>query len=142
MQPAFNQVSQKYSDQVFVFKINADEAPDVLQALGVRGIPTVIGFAHGQEILRRTGIQDAKALDLIFESALNERKPTFMPLAPHDCILRAGAGIALAIAGWLLGQSIILLVLGGALLFSAVYDRCPVYLAVAQRLVSLFRKTP
>src|SRR5665811_533955 len=68
MHPAFKQISQKYADDVFVFKINADESPDVLKALGVRGIPTVIGFSHGKEILRRTGMQSAQALDIIFDS--------------------------------------------------------------------------
>ena len=140
MQPAFKQVSQKYTDQVFVFKINADESPDVLQALGVRGIPTVIGFAHGKEILRRTGMQNAQSLDLMFEVTINERKPDVMPLAPRDRILRAGAGLALAVAGALTGWSILLLALGGVLLFSAVYDRCPIYRAIAPRLSSLFRK--
>lgn len=140
MQPAFKQVSQKYVDQVFVLKINADDSPDVLQALGVRGIPTVIGFANGQEVLRRTGMQNAQGLDLIFDSTLKGRKPDVMPLAPRDRILRAAAGAALLVAGWLLGHSIIILVLGGVLLFSAVYDRCPIYRSIAPRLASLFHK--
>jgi thioredoxin 1 len=141
MQPAFKQISQKYADEVFVFKINADDSPDVVKALGVMGIPTVIGFSHGKEILRRTGVQSVQALDLLFDSTLKEQKPAVMPLAPFDRILRAGGGLALLTAGWFMGQSIIFFVLGGILLFSAVYDRCPIYRAIAPRLTSLFHKS-
>jgi thioredoxin len=141
MQPAFKQISQKYTDDVFVFKINADESPDVLKALGVRGIPTVIGFSHGKEIVRRTGIQSAQALDAIFDSTLNERKPAAMPLAPIDRILRASAGLAFLVIGWFMGLSIILFGLGAIMLFSAVYDRCPIYRTIAPRIFALFHKS-
>ncbi len=140
MQPAFKQISQKYAEEVFVFKINADESPEVLRALGVRGIPTVIGFSHGKEILRRTGMQSAQALDVIFDSTLNERKPVAMPLAPIDRILRAGGGVAFLAIGWFIGQSIILFALGAILLFSAVYDRCPIYRSIAPHVAALFHK--
>lgn len=140
MQPAFKQISQKYAEEVFVFKINADDSPEVLIALGVRGIPTVIGFSHGKEILRRTGMQSAQALDILFDSTLNERKPAVMPLAPIDRILRAIGGLAFVVIGWFMGQSIILFALGAVLLFSAVYDRCPIYRAIAPRLGALFHK--
>ena len=141
MQPAFKQVSQKFENQVFVLKINADESPEVLKALGVRGIPTVIGFSHGKEILRRTGMQNLQTLDLIFESTINERKPVVMPIATRDRILRIVFGVALLLIGWFGGHSLILLAPGAFVLFTAVYDRCPVYRAIIPRLVSLFHKT-
>ena len=42
---------------VDVWKINADQSPDGLRALKVLGVPTTIGFAEGQEILRTGNIQ-------------------------------------------------------------------------------------
>jgi len=141
MQPAFKQISQKYVDQVHVFKINADESPDVIKALGVKGIPTVIGYSHGKEILRRTGMQSAQALDILFESTLNERKPAVMPLTSRDRIFRVLGGLALLVVGWFMGQSILLFALGAILLFSAVYDRCPIYRAIMPRLAALFHKS-
>ncbi len=140
MQPAFKRANEKYADQVFVLKINADDSPDVLRTLGVKGIPTVIGFSHGKEIVRRTGLQSAQALDVIFNSTLNGRKPAAIPLTPITRILRIVAGLALLAAGWFMGHSIILFALAGILLFSAVYDRCPVYKAIMPRLTALFRK--
>lgn len=139
MEPAFKQSGQKYYGQVEVIKINADDSPDVLQALHVRGIPTVIAFAGGVEILRRTGVQSAQALDMLFEAALNGRKPDVIPPAPVDRIIRTAAGLALAALGWFYGQSVIMMGVGGVLIFSAFYDRCPIYRAIVPALLRRFR---
>lgn len=140
MEPAFKQVSQKYDGQVDVLKINADESPEVLKALGVMGIPTVIGFANGKEIVRRTGLQSAEALDILFDATLHQRKPSVIPPAPIDRWIRSGAGLALLVLGWFSGQSILLMGIGAVFLFSAFYDRCPVYRAVVSRLSALFQR--
>jgi thioredoxin len=141
MEPAFKQVSQKYTGQVDVMKINADESPEVLQALGVMGIPTVVGFANGKEILRRTGRQSVEALDIIFDATLHQRKPAVMPPSPMGRLVRTGAGLALITFGWLNFQSILMVVIGGILIFSAFYDRCPIYRAVVPRLAALFNRS-
>ena len=140
MEPALKQISQKYIDQVDVLKINVDESPEVLKALGVMGIPTVLGFSNGKEILRRTGMQSTGALDILFDSTLHQRKPGIIPPAPIDRLIRSGAGLAFIALGWFSGQSLLLIGIGGALLFSAFYDRCPIYRAVFPRLSSLFQK--
>jgi len=141
MEPAFKQISQKYVGQVDVFKINADESPEVLKALGVMGIPTVVGFANGKEILRRTGTQSAETLDILFDATLHQRKPAVIPPAPIDRLIRSGAGLALIALGWFSGQSILLMAIGGILLFSAFYDRCPIYNAIVPRLTTLFQRS-
>lgn len=141
MEPAFKQTSQKYSGQVDVLKINADDSPEVLKALGVMGIPTVVSISNGKEIMRRTGMQSAQALDMIFDSALQGRKPSVIPPTPIARFIRTGAGLALMALGWLNGQSIPLMALGGVLLFSAFYDRCPVYNALVPRLTALFQRS-
>ena len=92
MEPGFKQISDKYAGQVEVLKINADESPEVLKSLGVMGIPTVIGFAGGKEIIRRTGMQAPDALDVIFDSTLHQRRPAVMPPAPIHRIQRTIAG--------------------------------------------------
>jgi thioredoxin len=141
MEPAFKLTSQKYHGQVDVLKINADESPDVLKALGIMSIPTVVGFASGKEILRRTGMQSAEMLDILFDSTLHQRKPTIMPPSPIDRLLRSGIALALIALGWFWGQSIILMGIGGVVLFTAFYDRCPIYRTIAPRLISLFHRT-
>jgi thioredoxin len=140
MEPVFKQVSQKYYGRVEVWKINADDSPDVLRALGVMGIPTVLVFAHGEEIIRRTGMQNAGMLEILFDAALNGKKPDIIPLSSFDRLLRTVAGLLLLGFGWFYGQSWLLMGLGGIVLFSAFYDRCPVYKAVAPRIKEFFRK--
>jgi thioredoxin 1 len=141
MEPAFKQASQKYNGQVDILKINADQSPEVLKALKVMGIPTVVGFAGGKEILRRTGMQSAEMLDILFDATLHQRKTDIIPPAPIDRLIRSGAGLAIMILGWFLGQSILLMGIGGVLLFSAFYDRCPIYRAIFTRLAALFRRS-
>ncbi|MHC1740596.1 MAG: thioredoxin domain-containing protein [Anaerolineaceae bacterium] len=141
MEPAFKLASSKYSGQVDVLKINADESPEVLKFLGVMSIPTVIGFANGKEILRRTGMQSADGLDILFDSTLHQRKPAIMPPTPIGRLIRSVAGIALIVIGWFANRSIILIALGAVLLFSAFYDRCPIYRGIAARVKGLFQRS-
>lgn len=141
MEPAFKQARLKYTDQVDVIKINADESPEVLKAMGVMGIPTVVGFAGGREILRRTGRLSAEALEIIFDSTLHQRKPAIIPPAPVDRLIRSGVGLAIIALGWFYGQSILLIVIGGGVIFSAFYDRCPIYRAIVPRLAALIRRS-
>ena len=141
MEPGFNQISQKYNDQVDVLKINADESPDVLKALGVMGIPTVLAFAKDKEILRRTGMQSAGMLDILFDSAIKQRKPDIIPPAPIDRTLRTGVGLFMLIIGWFLGWSWWVMGIGAVLIFSAFYDRCPIYRAIIPRINAMFRRS-
>jgi thioredoxin 1 len=140
MEPAFKQTSQKYIGQVDVLKINADESPEVLKNLGVMGIPTVVGFFNGKEVIRRTGMQSAEALDIIFDATLHQRTSVITPPAPIDRMIRSGSGLALMVLGWFYGQSILWIGIGGILLFSAFYDRCPIYKAIVPRLAAIFQK--
>jgi thioredoxin len=141
MEPAFKQISQKFTGQVDVLKINADQSPDVLAALGVMGIPTVLAFAKDKEILRRTGMQSAGMLDLLFNAAVNRRKPDIIPPAPMDRTIRTGAGMFMLIIGWFLGWSWPIMGVGAVLIFSAFYDRCPIYRAIIPRLNAMFQKS-
>jgi thiol-disulfide isomerase/thioredoxin len=139
MAPAFKQVSQKYQGQVDALKINADESPEVLKILGVKGIPTVSGFAGGREIMRRTGMQSAEVLDILFDAALHQRKPAVVPPASIPRWIRFAAGLVVIALGRYFWQSIPFVIVGGILLFSAFYDRCPIYRAVVPRLATLFQ---
>ncbi len=139
MEPAFKQASQKYAGEVEVLKINADDSPEVLKALGVMSIPTVLGFSNGKEILRRTGVQSFEALDIIFDATLHGRKPAIIPPSPIDRFLRSFAGLALIALGWFAAQSILVAALGAVVLFTAFYDRCPIFKAIYPRLLARFQ---
>lgn len=141
MEPAFHQIGQKYAGQVDVVKINADDSPEVMRHLGVMAIPTVVGFAGGKQILRRTGVQSPEALDALFDAVLHQRQPELLPPAPIDRVLRSVAGIALLILGWFTNHSWIIMVIGAVVLFSAFYDRCPIFRAVYPRIKALFTRS-
>ncbi len=140
MMPAFKEAEKKYAGKAKVLRINADESPEVIRSLHVFGIPTVVGFSHGEEIVRRSGVQSPHNLDKIFEAAISGEKPAVMPIAPRDRILRGGAGLVLLAIGWFTGPLWILMAAGAVVLFSAVYDRCPIYNAIAPRVTALFHK--
>jgi len=140
MNPVLKQVAKKYEGQVDVWKINADESPEVVQTLKVMGIPTILGFAQGREIIRKTGLQTAESLDILFDATLHQRSAVILPPAPADRWIRSIAGLAFIILGWSLGQSLIIIALGALLLFSAFYDRCPIFRAVAPRIMALLKK--
>lgn len=140
MAPAFKEVSQKYSGQVDVLKINADDSPDVMKELGVMSIPTTIGFAKGEEILRRTGMQTQSMLEFFFDATLSQKKPAVMPPAPATRVIRTILGLGVATLGWfVLDRSILIVIAGGIILFSGYYDRCPIFRAIAPRIKAIFQ---
>jgi thioredoxin len=126
MKPTLVQVSQQYAGKVDVLKINIDESPEVMKELGVMSIPTLIGYAKGQEILRRTGIQTQNMLETFFEATYTQTKPALMPPAPATRFIRSILGIGVMILGWSLDRSLVLMILGGVVIFTAFYDRCPI----------------
>ncbi|GAP05614.1 protein containing thioredoxin domain-containing protein [Anaerolinea thermolimosa] len=131
MAPALEQTAREFNGRVELLRMNADDHPDLLRELRIFGIPTLLVVVNGKELYRRTGALSVNDLQAIFTSALTGERPA-TTLRPVDRFLRGGAGVALlALAFTLPSQPLLLALAGGALLFSAVYDRCPVYRAVS-----------
>ena len=130
-------VGAQYTERVDVWKVNADEHPEVLRSLRIYGIPTIIAFKDGQEVARRTGVVSVPALAAMFDAALSGEKPAHLGPSLLDRVLRLGSGTAviyLASRGNFSGGYLLLALLGGVIAFTAVYDRCPIYKAVTERL--------
>lgn len=145
IEPALKRLEKEYEGRVDVWKINADEQPELLRESGVYGIPTLVVYHAGQELTRRVGAQSPGALKELFESALTGEKPVRSGLALQERLLRIAAGVILisiayfgSISG--LGQ-ILIFALGGISLFSAVYDRCPIWQAIAPRLEAMLHRS-
>ena len=124
-----DRLGKAYEGRVHVRKINADEQPDVVRALRVFGIPTVIIYQGDQAEIRKTGALSAQALEAIFLAAEHGEVVPIHGLRPADRLLRSLAGLALGVIGWFAGPSWLLVAGGGVVLFSAIYDRCPVWRA-------------
>lgn len=139
MAPALKETSQKYEGRVKLVKINADESADLLRSLKVMSIPTVIGFRNGEQVFRKAGAQPGSVLDSWF-SALAEGREVSTSLRPAERWFRIILALIFAGAGWAFDRSIVLLGLAALFLFSAVYDRCPIYRALAPQVKGLFTK--
>ena len=145
IEPVLKKVGAEYDGRVDVWRINADEHPQVLKDLRIYGIPTLVAFRNGEEVARRTGVASAPVLAGLFDAALTGEKPLRSGPAPIDRLLRLASGtvvIYLASRGNFSGGYLILAVLGAIIAFTAVYDRCPIYKAVTERLSSWLRKNP
>ncbi len=123
---------------VVVERVNADEDPERVQALGVRAVPTVIVFAGDQELGRRTGAQSRHGLADMFDAARAGRTPAPARVAPADRLLRLGAGAVLVALGWGIHQWI-LVAAGLVALFAGVHDRCPLWNHVVRPLARRLR---
>ncbi len=141
MAPLLQEIAGQFAGQVDLIKINADESPDLMRSLNIFSIPTLSAYAAGKLLFRRTGAQDSNGLREIFSAASASRKPT-LRLTPVDRLLRAGSGAALFMLGVGLTEfpKILFILSGMGLLFSSIYDRCPIYRAVATRLKTILKR--
>ncbi len=136
VKPILEKLAQEYAGRVDLWQINADENQDLLHELKVYGIPTLIIYRDGKETLRQVGAKPASTLRNLFETLATGEEPTSASLSSMDRLIRMGAGIAVAAIGWATHANWILFLLGGVLMFSAIYDRCPIW----QALTSQFKK--
>jgi thioredoxin len=133
VEPILKRVGSEYSGRVDVWKINADDHPELLRQLRIYGIPTMIGFKAGEEVARRTGVSSPEVMSGLFEAAISGEKPANPGLGLTDRILRLVLGSALlllAYTGGFSGLYLVAAVAGGLVMFSAVHDRCPVWQAI------------
>ncbi len=140
LSPRLDQVAGEFDGQVEVWKINADEEPALVRDLRVMGIPTLLVYRKRTEIARRTGVQSVNALRDLFTAALtaDSALPASAGLSDTTRFLRLASGIALLVLASVTGWPWILLGAAAVILFSAVYDRCPIWNALMDRL----RRTP
>lgn len=139
IEPSLKRLGAEYNERIDLWRVNADEHPGLLRGLKIYGIPTLVAFHQGQEVARRSGVASPEVLSTLFEAALSGVKPARQGPAPLDRILRLVTGGALAILAYqnhFAGLSLFLAGLGAVVIFSAVYDHCPIYRTLAARVNS------
>lgn len=63
-----HEVENEHGDDIEIYKINVEENQDVSMRYGITAMPTIIFFKDGEEVERKVGLLDKKALeDLIDE---------------------------------------------------------------------------
>lgn len=140
IEPRLERLAARYAGRVELLRVNADEQPQAAGAFGVLAIPTLIAFHGGRELTRRTGALPQSDLEEVFRAALEGAAPSHAGPRPIDRWLRMLAGGALFLIGMGSGPTWVLLAAGGLVLFSAVYDRCPVWQALGPRLAAWARR--
>jgi thioredoxin 1 len=136
IEPALHRLQADYEGQVDLWRINADDHPDLLRHLNIYGIPTLLAFQGQAEVTRSTGVGSPGAIKSLFEAALQGEAPLHSGIHKTERALRMGAGfflVGLAAWGGFSGLYLALAALGGAVAFSAVHDRCPIWQAIAPR---------
>ncbi|MGB9674222.1 MAG: thioredoxin [Anaerolineales bacterium] len=133
MEPALKRVQEAYQDKVDVWRINTDEEPELARSLGILGIPTMIAYKDGVQVVRHTGGQNDRGIQSLFEAALSGSKPANPGIRPVDRIIRLTVGLVLIAFAFQPGFSWIWAVLGALISFSAVYDRCPIWKAITSQ---------
>lgn len=126
--PVLEKLAKEYHDKVDFWPINSDQNQELLKELKIMGIPTVLLIQDGEIAGRYTGAQREDAYRLMFES-LATGSTIQIPISPVDRFLRLGIGTAAAIFA-LQTSTWWLLALGLLILFTGIYDRCPIWKAI------------
>jgi thioredoxin 1 len=140
VRPTLERLGQEYSGRVDLWEVNADDHPDLLRSLRVYGIPTLIAYRGDQELLRYVGVKPIGMLKSLFEALSSGGSPAPTGLTGLDRFLRFGTGLALIAFGLAAHSNWPLFLLGGLILFTAIYDRCPIWRAITSRFDELTGK--
>ena len=127
--PVLEKLAREYQGKVDFWAINSDQNQELLQALKIYGIPTILLVQDGKIAARYTGAQREEFYRRMFES-LATGEAIQKTIAPIDRLLRLGVGAATVIFA-LQASTWWLLPLGLLILFTGVYDRCPIWKAIS-----------
>jgi thioredoxin 1 len=134
VKPTVEKLASEYEGRVDVWEINADDSQDILHDLNIFGIPTIIGYRNGQEIARYIGVKPRNELQSLFEALSTGEIPVSSRLSNWDRTVRLLAATIVLGAAWSNNLHWSILGMGGILLFSAIYDRCPIWKAITTQL--------
>jgi len=139
MAPYLINAEQEFSGQVDLWRINADENSELLRSLGVMGIPTMIGYHNGLQVARKTGVMTSENISGFF-NAVKDNQPFSKSLSWVDRFIRILPALLFFWMGTNNGISYWMLAVGAVLLFSAFYDRCPIYKVVSLQIKAWMKK--
>jgi thioredoxin len=140
VKPSLEKLSKEYEGRVDLWQINADESQELLRELKVYGIPTLISYDKGAEKVRYVGVKPYGELRSLFEALATGSVPVSTGLSTLNRIFRLVAGTIVLGIGWSMHYNWLLMIMGGILLFSAVYDRCPIWKAITTQFKKVIAK--
>ncbi|SHG37463.1 thioredoxin family protein [Ornithinibacillus halophilus] len=63
-------IEKTLGDQVTIIKVNFEENPDLIEEHKVEGYPTLVMFKDGEELSRKSGLQQKPVIIKMIEEAL------------------------------------------------------------------------
>jgi thioredoxin 1 len=69
--PTVEALAQSYSGRVKVGKLNVDDSPETAARYGIRSIPTLLVFKHGQVAAQQVGAQPKAHLERMLNEVLS-----------------------------------------------------------------------
>jgi thioredoxin 1 len=69
MAPAVDQLAANYTGRALVAKLDTDASQRTANSFGIRGIPTVIVFRDGKEVVRQSGAIPYSTLAALLQRA-------------------------------------------------------------------------
>ena len=63
--PLVDEIAGAHTGALLVAKVDSDRAQDIVQRLGIRGVPTLILFKGGEEMARSVGFEPEKIRDMV-----------------------------------------------------------------------------
>jgi thioredoxin len=137
VKPILEKLAQEYAGRVDLWEINADESQELLRQLKVYGIPTLIGYSDDKERVRVVGAKPKNELKSLFEALSTNSIPRSNGPSSLHRFIRLLAGSIVVGIGYASHVNWFLLVIGGILMFSAIYDRCPIWKAITAQFKKL-----
>ncbi|MFH2103028.1 MAG: thioredoxin domain-containing protein [Chloroflexota bacterium] len=126
IKPVLERLKEQYHGKVDLMEINADEQPDLVRGFSVAGIPTLVILHQGKETARVTGAKPPRFYEEMFAALASGQTKINSSLPWGQRLLRLGAGVLIAGIGVSSG-SWLLVLLGGVVMFTGFYDRCPIW---------------
>ncbi len=69
VEPLIEEIAEKREGRILVLKVDIDEAEELTNRLGIRGVPTLILFADGDEVERSAGYEPDRVRRMVDEAA-------------------------------------------------------------------------
>jgi thioredoxin 1 len=70
VEPILEDLATEFAGRLTIVSVNTDDAPELAQAFGIMGLPTMVVFKQGKEVQRVRGAAPKHRLKDAFESAL------------------------------------------------------------------------
>ena len=64
----FDKAASKLSGNARLAKLNTEKYQSVATKLGIRGIPTLIGYRDGKEVFRKSGAMPAQQIEMLIKT--------------------------------------------------------------------------